>query len=94
MGEEECPVVLSGTPTLRTAEGERMLRPWDVAWFVRGSAGAHGLRNDTDDPAGVVFFSTISDPEVAVYPDDDRVGVVAGFANPNVDTIRGWVDVR
>src|SRR5262249_51768263 len=51
MGEEECCVVISGTPTLRTPEGERALEPWDIAWFSRGPAGAHGLRNDTDEPA-------------------------------------------
>jgi len=86
--------VVAGRPTLRTPEGERVLRPWDIAWFPRGSAGTHGLRNDADEPARVVFFSTVSDPEVAVYPDEGKVGVVAGFTNPSVETIRGWVDVQ
>jgi uncharacterized cupin superfamily protein len=94
MGEEECCVVITGTPTLRTPEGERVLQPWDVAYFVRGPAGTHGLRNDTGEPARVVFFSTVSDPEVAVYPDEDKVGVIAGFTNPNVEMLRGWVDVQ
>lgn len=86
--------MIVGTPTLRTAEGERVLEPWDVAYFVRGPAGTHGLRNDTDQPARIVFFSTVSDPEVAVYPDTGKVGVIAGFTNPDFETIRGWVDVR
>ena len=86
--------MVAGTPTLRTPEGERVLQPWDVAYFVRGPAGTHGLRNDTDTPARVVFFSTVSDPEVAVYPDEDKVGLIAGFTNPNVETLRGWVDVQ
>jgi uncharacterized cupin superfamily protein len=94
MGEEECCVVITGTPTLRTPEGERVLQPWDIAWFVRGPAGTHGLRNDAAEPARVVFFSTVSDPEVAVYPDEGKVGVIAGFTNPDVETIRGWVDVQ
>jgi uncharacterized cupin superfamily protein len=86
--------VISGSPTLRTPEGERVLEQWDIAWFVRGPSGAHDLRNDTDEPARVVFFSTVSDPEVAVYPDEGRVGVIAGFTNPSLETIRGWVDVQ
>jgi uncharacterized cupin superfamily protein len=94
VGEEECCIVVAGTPTLRTPHGERLLAPWDVAYFVRGPEGAHALRNDTDEPARVVFFSTVSDPEVAVYPDEDKAGVIAGFTNPNVETLRGWVDVR
>lgn len=87
-------MVISGTPTLRTPEGERVLEPWDIASFTRGPAGAHGLRNDTNEPARVVFFSTVSDPELAVYPDEGKVGVIAGFTNPKVETIRGWVDVQ
>ena len=93
-GEEELCVVVAGTPTLRTPDGERVLQPWDVAWFPRGPAGAHGLRNDSDEPARVVFFSTVSDPEVAVYPDDDKVGVIAGWNNDAIETMRGWVDVQ
>ena len=39
-GEEEWLLVVTGAPTLRTPEGERVLRPWDVAVFVtrRGRA--------------------------------------------------------
>src|SRR5437879_13884024 len=44
-GEEEWLLVVSGVPTLRTAEGEQVLRAWDVAVFVRGPAGAHEVRN-------------------------------------------------
>ena len=93
-GEEEFLVVVSGTPTLRTPEGERELRPWDAAWFVRGEAGAHQLRNDTDGPARVLFFSTRSDPELAVYPDDGKVGVIADWSTDDRETKRGWVELE
>ena len=86
--------MIAGTPTLRTPEGERELEPWDIAWFPRGPAGEHGLRNDTDETARVVFFSTVSDPEVAVYPDDGKVGTIAGFTNPDVEILRGWVEPK
>lgn len=78
-------LVVAGTPTLRTPEGERALRPWDLAGFPRGERGAHQLRNDTDEPVRAAFFSSLSDPEVAVYPDDGKIGVSAG-------AIRGWVE--
>jgi uncharacterized cupin superfamily protein len=92
-GEEECCVVVAGEPTLRTAEGEQVLRAWDMALFPRGPQGAHQVRNDASEPCRVVFFSTVSDPEVAVYPDEGRVGVVAGHAEPALPEIRGWVNV-
>ncbi len=83
--------MVTGHPTLRTPAGERELRPWDAVWFVRGEAGAHQLRNDTDESARVVFFSTVADPEVAVYPDEDKIGVIAQWSRDDAPTIRGWV---
>jgi uncharacterized cupin superfamily protein len=80
-GEEEFLIVVGGQLTLRTPEGERALEPWDVAWFVRGEPGAHQVRNDADVPARVVFFSTCSDPEVVVYPDEGVVGFVADWSH-------------
>jgi uncharacterized cupin superfamily protein len=91
VGEEEMLLVLSGTPTLRTPDGEQRLEPWDVALFPRGEAGAHQLRNDTNEPVRAAFFSTVSDPEVVVYPDEGKTGVIAGWTREDAPTIRGWV---
>ena len=70
-------VVAAGTPTLREPGCDRVLRAWDVAWFVRGETGAHQLRNDSDAVVRFVVFSTVSDPEVIVYPETGDVGVFA-----------------
>ena len=91
-GEEECVIALTGRPTLRTPDGERELAPWDIAWFPRGEQGAHQLRNDGNEPARFVMFSTRSDPEVVVYPDKGRAGVVAGWSRNGHPTLRGWVE--
>ena len=91
-GEEEWLIILVGAPTLRTPDGERVLRAWDIAVFPRGEAGAHQVRNDTDQPVRAVFFSTVSDPEVVVYPDEGRTGVIAGWRRG--EALRGWVVER
>jgi uncharacterized cupin superfamily protein len=91
-GEEECLIAVAGRPTLRTPDGERVLAPWDAAWFVRGEAGAHQVRNDTDEPARVVIFSTCSDPEVCVYPDTGEVGVFAGWSRDDVPEVKRLVE--
>jgi uncharacterized cupin superfamily protein len=83
--------VLEGEPTLRTPDGEARLRPWDAALFPRGEAGAHQLRNETSESVRAAFFSSLSDPEVSVYPDEERIGVVAGCKRDDMETIRGWV---
>ena len=56
-GEEEWLLVVAGSPTLRTPDGERVLRRGIVAVFRRGAEGAHEVRNDGDEPARVVFCS-------------------------------------
>ena len=78
VGEEEWLLVVAGTPTLRTPHGERVLRPWDVAVFRRGPDGAHQVRNDSDEPVRVLMLSTISDPEICVYPDSGKIGASGG----------------
>jgi uncharacterized cupin superfamily protein len=93
-GEEECAIALTGRLTLRTPEGEREMAPWDIVWFPRGEQGAHQVRNDGDRPARIVMFSTCSDPEVVVYPDEDKVGVIADWSRDDRSTFRGWVEPR
>lgn len=86
-GEEEWLLVLEGTPTLRHPEGSDRLEPWDVVFFAKGPAGAHGIRNETDQPVRVLMFSTVVIPTATVYPDSDKVGVWTG--DPEVDmTVR------
>jgi uncharacterized cupin superfamily protein len=72
-GSEEVLLVLRGRPTLRTPEGERQVGPGDVVSFKPGPEGAHGLRNDTDEPARYVVAGTRVSPEVVDYPDLKQV---------------------
>src|SRR5690349_18178909 len=84
-GEEEWLLVLAGRPTVRHPEGEETLEPWDVVCFPRGPEGAHGVRNETDEPARVLMFSTVVVPTATVYPDSDKVGIWTG--DPEADVI-------
>lgn len=77
-GNEELVLVIDGTPTLRTPEGERELRPGDIALFRRGADGAHSLANRSDRPARYVVFSSMVDPDVIEIPEADIVGAIAG----------------
>ncbi|HET7121371.1 MAG TPA: cupin domain-containing protein [Solirubrobacterales bacterium] len=77
-GEEEWLLVLQGNPTLRDPEGSERLEPWDLVFFPRGPAGAHGVRNETEETARVLMFSTVVLPTATVYPDSDKVGVWTG----------------
>lgn len=76
--DEEWLIVLAGTPTLRTPEGERTLAPGDTVCFPAGPDGAHKVRNDGDELARVAILSTKNAIGIAEYPDSDKVGVWAG----------------
>ena len=70
---EELLIVLAGTPTLRTPDGERELAAGEVVAFPVGERGAHKVSNDSEAPARVLIVSEMNDPEVAVYPDSKKV---------------------
>ena len=75
LGYEEWLFVLTGRPTLRTPDGERELRAWDMVFFPEGEAGAHKVTNTTGDTLRVAILSNKGDPGAAVYPDSDKVGI-------------------
>lgn len=70
---EEMLIVLSGTPTLRTPEGERELAEGEAVAFPIGEQGAHKVTNNTDAPTRVLIVSEMNEPEIAVYPDSGKV---------------------
>jgi uncharacterized cupin superfamily protein len=72
-GSEELLLVLHGRPTLRTPAGERELEQGEVVSFPPGPSGAHGLRNDGDEPVRYVMAGTRVSPEVVEYPDLKQV---------------------
>lgn len=82
--EEEWLLVLAGEPTLRTPDGMRKLAPWDVAVFPRGPAGAHDVRNETDELVRVLMLSSDREVEVAVYPDSNKIGAFARIGGERV----------
>ncbi len=73
--EEEWLVVLSGAPTVRTPEGEALLREGDVCVFPTGPAGAHKVTNNTEELVRVMMFSDLLWPAATVYPDSNKIGV-------------------
>ena len=92
-GEEEWVLVLEGRPTVRTPEGSEQLEPFEMAFFPRGPAGAHQVRNDTDSPVRVVMFSEVVYPTATAYPDSGKVGVYTGDKAEDLIALRsGAVD--
>jgi len=73
--DEEWLLVLDGTLTVRTPEGEEEVAAGEAVCFPEGPDGAHKLTNRSDQPVRLLMFSTKNNPGVAVYPDSDKIGV-------------------
>jgi uncharacterized cupin superfamily protein len=87
-GEEEWVLVLAGRPSLRVPEGTEQLDPFDMVFFPRGPAGAHQIRNDTEEPVRIVMWSTVVYPTATAYPDSDKIGVWTGDTAEDVMVVR------
>jgi uncharacterized cupin superfamily protein len=72
---EELLVVLAGRLSLRTAVGWEELPEGEVVAFPRGERGAHGYRNDTEEPVRVLMVSEMEGPNISVYPDTNQIGI-------------------
>jgi uncharacterized cupin superfamily protein len=88
VGNEEWAIVVAGTPTLRTPEGERELRAGDVVGFPQGEEGAHTFYNRGSEPARIVIFSTLRSG-YPTYPDSDKVAA-GGRAFRRADAVGYW----
>src|ERR1700756_1555146 len=67
-GSEELLLVLRGRPTLRTLDDRRQLEEGGVVHFPAGPAGAHEIRNDTDEAVRYVVAGIRVSPELVEYP--------------------------
>ena len=73
-GMEEMFFVLSGTPTLRTGDGEEELAPGDVVFCPRGIDGpAHVHESDRRRPRACSPSRRKPLPEVVLYPELGKV---------------------
>ena len=59
---------------------ERKLARGAVVAFPTGPGGGHDVRCSGAEAARVLMLSTVSDPEICIYPDREKVGASAGFA--------------
>jgi uncharacterized cupin superfamily protein len=73
--DEEWLLVLAGTITVRHPGGEEELGAGDLVCFPRGPGGAHKLSNRGAETVRMLIVSTRNLPQVAVYPDSDKVGI-------------------
>ena len=72
---EEWLLVLDGTVTVRSPDGEAELGRGGLMRFEPGPAGAHQITGGGPAKARVLLFSRAALPAISVYPDTDTIGV-------------------
>jgi uncharacterized cupin superfamily protein len=75
LANEEALYVLEGEGTVRIADGEVHVQAGDYVAFPTGQA--HQLINTSTAPIRYLCFSTMESPEVALYPDADKIGILS-----------------
>lgn len=75
---EEALFILSGEGTLRLGRNSVTVSAGDYVALPPGERHAHQLINDGDEDLRYLCMSTMEEPEVIMYPDSDKVGVLAG----------------
>ncbi len=86
-GMEEWLLVVSGSPVVRTPDGERVLREGDILCFPVGAAGGHQVTG----PGTVLIISDKPALDVAEYPDSGKVALrPPGLILRTADTAGYW----
>jgi uncharacterized cupin superfamily protein len=86
-GSEHWVLVVSGTPTLRTPQGERELRRGDVACFPAGPTGAHQVTG----PGTFMLLSQRRELDAIEYPDSGKIELQpAGAIFRTGDAVDFW----
>lgn len=76
---EEAIYVLAGEATLRLGPAHTRVRAGDYVALPTGSDHAHQLTNTGSEVLRYLVISTMTTPDVCVYPDANKVGVVGAL---------------
>lgn len=87
-GNDEAIYVLSGKLSLRYGDETHTLTAGDYITFPRASGLAHQVSNPFEEVVEFLCISTMETTDVIVYPDSEKVGVIAGMS-PGGDA-EGW----
>jgi uncharacterized cupin superfamily protein len=83
---EEIFYIISGTGTVRTADGKITVRAGDVIGFPTGEKGAHVMMNESQDTKLVYLdIGTTIKPEIVHLPDTNKVMVIGNEGNAVYD---------
>ena len=79
VGITEVFYIISGEGIIITPDGKTTVKSGDVIAFPPGEAGAHRIVNTSEsEKLCYLDVDTVSDSDVAFYPDSGKVGLIIG----------------
>lgn len=88
---EEMFFVLSGSGTVRIGEGSYPISEGDFISAPANPEEPHQIINTSDSTLTYICVSTMLEPEVAVYPESGKIGIIAGSPPGRIDEQSGVV---
>ncbi len=92
---EEAVYVLAGEGLVRVEDGQKPLSAGDYVTFPANERGAHRIVNDGDEPLRYLMLSTMTEPDITVYPEMEQFGVYVGSPPGSRDerTLEGYYQI-
>jgi uncharacterized cupin superfamily protein len=75
---EEAILVIEGEGSLRLGDKTKSIKQDDYIALPTGADHAHQVINTSEYDLVYLCLSTMIEPEVMVYPDSDKIGMMAG----------------
>jgi uncharacterized cupin superfamily protein len=102
---EELVMILSGSMTMRTPEGFKILYTGDLIFFEIGKTSAHQFYNHESTPCTYLDIKTVREMDVCEYPDSGKINISPNnevfVKNSQVDYFLGeenvsskWIDFK
>ena len=72
---EELIMILSGTLTMRSLDGFKILKQGDIVFFEMGETSAHQFYNHDSNPCTYLDIKTVAGLDVCEYPDSGKINI-------------------
>lgn len=72
---EELIMILSGSLTMRSPEGFKILKQGDIVFFEIGETGAHQFYNHDSVECAYLDIKTVAGFDVCEYPDSGKINI-------------------
>ena len=91
-------MLISGTMTLRAADGFHILNKGELVFFETGDSSVHQFYNHSDSPCTYLDLRTTIGMDITEYPDSNKINILPSWGifekNSRVEYNKGEENIR